>query len=433
MSVIRADFPTRSGYRARAADEAVELTLYGEIVETRPRDFWSDEELPGEYIVQSEILKDLETAVQAGAKAVKLRINSVGGDAGVALTIHNRLREYAGKGVSISCVVDGLAASGGSLIMCAADKVEIYPASLVMIHKCWSYIWGAFNADDLRAAADANDAYDKAQAAVYTRKTGLSATVITHMMGDTTYMTGREAVDKGFADRLLDGEGLAIAASADKSALVVNGRRVALPKGAALPEGIEIQPPAAANPENPITNGAGSVQPSEDREARRTGRKKSILTGSVDIDNKPQSGRKEGGTQMATNLTELREENPALAAQVEADVRDALRAETEVAARTAADAERERIQGIDEIAHLFGADEVREAKYGATPLTAEKMAFEAAKKAAKTGASFLTALQKDAAETAKVGAAANEPEEPHAKTSDEELEDTRSAIKALLK
>ena len=45
----------------------------------------------------------------------------------------------------------------------------------------------------------------------------------------------------------------------------------------------------------------------------------------------------------------------------------------------------------------------------------------------------MTALQKDAAETAKVGAAANEPEEPHAKTSDEELEDTRSAIKALLK
>ncbi|MDN8688507.1 ATP-dependent Clp protease proteolytic subunit, partial [Staphylococcus aureus] len=81
--------------------------------------------------------------------------------------------------------------------------------------KCWSFIWGAYNAEDLRKAADVNDAWDKSQVSIYRRKTGLSETVLLHMMADTTYMTGKEAVEKGFADELLDdAEPLEISASA---------------------------------------------------------------------------------------------------------------------------------------------------------------------------------------------------------------------------
>lgn len=80
--------------------------------------------------------------------------------------------------------------------MCACDTVKVNPSSLVMIHKCWSFIWGAYNAEDLRKAADVNDAWDKSQVSIYRRKTGLSETVLLHMMADTTYMTGKEAVEK---------------------------------------------------------------------------------------------------------------------------------------------------------------------------------------------------------------------------------------------
>ena len=86
-----------------------------------------------------------------------------------------------------------------------------------MIHKCWSLIWGNYNADELRKAADANDAWDKSQVSIYKRKTGLSETVLLHMMSDTTYMTGKEAVEKGFANELLDdAEPVEISASADR-------------------------------------------------------------------------------------------------------------------------------------------------------------------------------------------------------------------------
>ena len=163
----------------------------------------------------------------------------MGGDAGVSILIHNRLRELAAKGTKLTCIVDGVAMSGGSLIMCACDTVKANPSSLVMIHKCWSLIWGNYNADELRKAADANDAWDKSQVSIYKRKTGLSETVLLHMMSDTTYMTGKEAVEKGFANELLDdAEPVEISASADRQTIYAKGHALHLMPGVKLPDNI---------------------------------------------------------------------------------------------------------------------------------------------------------------------------------------------------
>ena len=61
----------------RDGDDAV-LTLYGDIVETRPVDFWTGEPVSGEYIVLDEFLEDL--AQVQDAKRITMRINSLGGD-----------------------------------------------------------------------------------------------------------------------------------------------------------------------------------------------------------------------------------------------------------------------------------------------------------------------------------------------------------------
>ena len=65
------------------------------------------------------------------------------------------------------------------------------------------------------------------------------------MMAETTYMTGTEAVDKGFADRLIDdAEPLSIAASADGHTLYINKRSFHLAPGMQAPETLEkIEPP----------------------------------------------------------------------------------------------------------------------------------------------------------------------------------------------
>lgn len=174
--------------------QSADITMYGQIVDTQPTDWWTGEPIPGQYIIESEFLSDLQQVEHCSE--ITIRMDSVGGDAGVSILIHNRLRELAAKGTKLTCIVDGVAMSGGSLIMCACDTVKANPSSLVMIHKCWSLIWGNYNADELRKAADANDAWDKSQVSIYKRKTGLSETVLLHMMSDTTYMTGKEAVER---------------------------------------------------------------------------------------------------------------------------------------------------------------------------------------------------------------------------------------------
>lgn len=229
----------KAAYALASVDgQSAELTMYGDIYERRPVDWWTGEPIEGDYIILDEFLEDLDEI--RDCRTLQIRMNSYGGDADVANTIHNRLRELARGGMEIRCIVDGVAMSGGSLIMCAADSVEVNPSSLIMIHNAWTYIWGGYNADDLLKAAERMEAYDRMQASIYERKTGLSESEILGMMAETTYMTGREAVEKGFADKLIeDAEPLQIAASADGHSLYIGSRTMHLAPGMTAPAALE--------------------------------------------------------------------------------------------------------------------------------------------------------------------------------------------------
>ena len=351
--------------------DTAEITMYGEIVEQQPTDWWG-EPIEGEFITQSEFLEDLKSI--EGAKTIIIRMNSIGGDAGVAILIHNRLRELAAKGKKLICIVDGMAMSGGSLIMCACDTVRVNPSSIIMIHKCIRLLFGWYNADELRQIADSNDAWDKAQVSIYKRKTNLSETVIKHMMAETTYMTGKEAVDKGFADELLDdAEPVSIAASADRSTIYVNGRAIRLmsPLPSKLPEYIQTVNPGANAPVKTNNN-----MPAE-------------------------TGSEEGGNvTMAKTIEELRAEYPELVKQIEAEAKAAASADQKAAEQKAVNeavqAERKRLQEIDEIASAINdPDLVKEAKYGEKACSAQELAFRAMQMQAKQGKQFLDNLKDD--------------------------------------
>ena len=391
----------RSVYTMATTDGATaEVTMYGDIYEEQPVDWWTGKPIEGQYILLSEFLEDLEQI--SNCKHITIRMNSYGGDAGVSNTIHNRLRELARNGAELVCVVDGVAMSGGSLIMCACDTVRVNPSSLIMIHKCWSFIWGGYNADELRQAAEQNDAWDKMQVAIYKRKTGLSDTVLSHMMADTTYMTGKEAVEKGFADEVLeDAEPLNIAASADGRSLFVRGRTMHMVPGVFAPDTIPTATPEASAPVE-----ANKNQPEV-------------------------TGGEEGGNSMTKD--EFRVQYPDLYKEVQEDARAAGNTE---AANDAIKAERERLQGIDAIAGLFDDALVQEAKYGETACDAAGLALRAAQNAAKQGSKFLANLDSDTGDagTGDVGAApgADEPEGDDALTPEARMEKTRAEVKALL-
>lgn len=337
-----------------------EITLYGDIYEQQPTN-WYGEPVEGQFITLDEFLEDLKQI--DGCKALTIRMNSYGGDAGVSNVIHNRLREMARGGAALTCIVDGVAMSGGSLIMCACDTIKVNPSSIIMIHKCWTFLWGGYNADELRGQANQQDAWDKMQMEIYKRKTGLTDADILGMMAETTHMTGREAVEKGFADELIeDAEPLGIAASADGRTLFVRGRAMHITAGMFLPDSIPT-----------VTPGASAA----------------VLT-----NKKPEevAGQK-GGNSMTKE--ELRAQYPDQVAEVEAEARAAV--DTSAATNSAVQAERDRLAAIDEVAGLFDPQLVHEAKYGDTPCTAAELALKAAQKAAKQGSKFLADAADDAA------------------------------------
>lgn len=341
-------------------NEYAEITLYGEIVSERPYDYYQDKVDDNPYIVESEIISDISAF--NGCKTLNMRINSLGGDAVVSLTIHNRLREMAANGTKITCTVDGAAMSGGSIIMCAADTVKAAKSSLIMIHKTSSFFFDRMNADKLKKEAARLEGYDKAVLECYKRKSSCGEDELLQLMGDTCYMTGSEAHEKGFVDEVIE-DAVKISACAYDKSLIVNGRRLPL-GGFPIPENV----PVITERTTPLDNN------------------KNLKNG--------------GKKNMAKDLSELMKENPELATKVQEEISAKLSAEmsakaTETVAAEIA-AERKRLEEIDQVAHLFDAETVAAAKYGDKACTAQEMCYRAAQNAAQSGQSFMTNIKADA-------------------------------------
>ena len=346
---------TRPCYTLAVNGKHVDITMYGQIVETQPTDWWG-EPIKGQFIILSDFLADLETIKDADT--ITIHMNSVGGDAYSAIAIHNTLRTLPAEKTAI---VEGVAMSGGSLIICACEHTQAFANSLILWHHAWSFVFGAYNAPGLHKLAEGLEAMDKSQAEIYMRKTGKTLEEVMEIMDDEKHLTGREAHDMGLIDELVDEaeeEELDIAVSADKRTLFVKGHQMRIAAFGELPEGIKVVEAAPA-------------------------------PGSEDgFDNiSPDASGKEGGSNPMT-LEEFRKENPeaaaALLAEAQADANsDAIRTE------------RQRIADIDAIAHLFSDDVVNAAKYGDSPCTAQEMAYRAAVESAKQGKKFMSDVQKD--------------------------------------
>lgn len=155
----------------------------------------------GDGVTASRIAAALRSI---GGADVTVNINSPGGDMFEGLAIYNLLREYEGK---VTVKVLGLAASAASIIAMAGDEVQIGRGAFLMIHNCWVYAMG--NRHDLQQIAADMVPFDKAMNDIYSARTGLDAATIDAMMDAETYIGGSDAVEKGFADRLLAADEIA--------------------------------------------------------------------------------------------------------------------------------------------------------------------------------------------------------------------------------
>ena len=344
---------------ADVGEDEAEITMYGEIVDHHPVDWWTGEPEPGLFISPEGFLEDL--AKVRTKNRVTVRINSIGGDLYTGMAIYNQLKALPGQK---TVIVDGIAASAASVIAMAGDVIQISIGGTVMIHEPSVTLFDSYDQQQLKGVIKMLDAASRSAAEVYAEKTGLEIDAIRSMMAKTTWMIGQEAIDKGFATDLMEGVAQ-MTMSTDKSALLVGGLRFSAKGLRNIPQGIPVKDisPAAAAP-----------RPTAGIQKNTT----------------------QGGKQIMT-MEELRAAHPELVAQVEGAAQAAARDE-------AMAAERARIQAIEEIAPGVGdAKLVQDAKFGEHPCTAPELALKAMQQQAKLGTQH---LQNTAADFAASGAAA---------------------------
>jgi ATP-dependent protease ClpP protease subunit len=175
-------------FAAAVAGSTLELLVYDEIGEN----FWTG----GGVTVRSVA----DAIAQAGNfDKIAVRVNSPGGDCFEGVAIYNLLRA---QGKPIDVFVDGLAASAASIIAMAGGTVAVGVGAMIMIHNAATFAYG--DAVSLHKVADTLDKISQTVGDIYVTKTKQSAADIKTMMDAETWLSAQDAIDKGFADKLLN-------------------------------------------------------------------------------------------------------------------------------------------------------------------------------------------------------------------------------------
>ncbi len=184
-----------------AENDIGELHIEGDIADTK---WWDDDVTPKDV---SDALKD------AGAvKTLEVYINSYGGSCVAGNAIVNIIDDYKRKnGCSVNVYIRGIAASMGSGIAMAGDKVSMANNALFMIHKPIVNAYG--NANDLEKTVGVLNKTEEALCKNYMRKFKGTEDELKQLMADETWMTADEAKEFGFVDEITDE--VEIAASAN--------------------------------------------------------------------------------------------------------------------------------------------------------------------------------------------------------------------------
>lgn len=181
-----------NGYRIIAKKDRAEIYLYGVI----GQDFW------GDGISAKMFADDLKKA--GDVSRIDLRINSEGGDVFDGKAMYTLLTEHRAK---VTTHVDGLAASAASYVAMAGNEIVIAEAAFMMIHPAWTITVGG--ATELREMADRLDTINETIADVYVARTGQDYDKVKKWMDAETWFTGSEAVETGFADRMVENQKVA--------------------------------------------------------------------------------------------------------------------------------------------------------------------------------------------------------------------------------
>lgn len=172
-----------------------ELVLYGFV----------GEDFCGDGFTASQVIDAL--AMLGRDADITVRINSGGGYTDDGIAIYNALRAHRGN---VAVVVDAIAASAASVIAMAGDTITMRAGALMMIHDPARFTWG--NAGDHEKSTEQLNKLADLMADIYAEQTGEDVEGIREDMKAELWLTGAEAVERGFATDTEGGHAKAVAA-----------------------------------------------------------------------------------------------------------------------------------------------------------------------------------------------------------------------------
>lgn len=138
----------------------------------------------------SEFRRDLKGHAD-GANTLEMEIDSPGGVITEGVAIANAVLELD---AAIHTYVSGLAASMGSVLLMAGDKMFVPSNAMVMVHKPMNMVMG--NADEMRKTADDLDKFETALMSMYMRHFKGSEEDMKALMAKETWLTADDMEDK---------------------------------------------------------------------------------------------------------------------------------------------------------------------------------------------------------------------------------------------
>ncbi len=353
-----------------------EMLLYGEVLSSTPRNWWTDEKIEGDFI-------DLPTFKEELAKIenkdrIDFYINSVGGDYYAGLAIYNKIKQLK---CEVNIIVDGLAASAASIIA-MAGKLKMCTGSVLMVHPPSCLLLGYYNKQELNEINKRFDTVTKSAISVYSSKNTLkSKEEIEELMNNTTWLVDNEAVEYGFADELYEKEkSVEFKLSANGSTVIVNG----------------IKHNAKYFSEDFTKNLAQENKGIADRFTDMCNKVATVLN----IDGKSTQKGKENEI-MCKTVEELKEKFPELTNQLIESVKSEEKTSVQEEIKNAVLSERKRIEEIEQIENSIADKELlNKAKFSAEEtMNAKELAFEAMKAQGVKNTEYLNNLDKDNADS----------------------------------
>ncbi len=162
--------------------------------------------------MEGRTIESLDDELKWAAESVNeiiIRITSFGGSLAEALAMYGALRRHPARKVAI---IEGVAASAGTIVAMAADEIRIYANASMMVHGVSLVTEDGEEVDDAEATRVLNASIIE----TYAARTGKTADDLADAIATDTWMTAREAVAAGWADSVIEiaEQGAAVSATA---------------------------------------------------------------------------------------------------------------------------------------------------------------------------------------------------------------------------